>query len=322
MSIDFTVAICTYNGEQRLPAVLDQLCKQVGTEGIFWEVLIIDNNSQDQTAVVVANYAKQWRSDSQIRYVFEPKQPTAYARNRAIQEAASDLVGFMDDDCLPADNWLAEAYQFGQTHPQAGAYGGRTYIKSNEALPPDFHAIKFLLAIEDRGEHSFQYTVPGTVPGGPCFVVRKQAWQEAVPTNRRLRGKDTIRGTVVSNAEDIEIVIYIQSSHWQVWHNPKMEVWHQIQTGRLQRDHLLKLARSGGLSAHACRIAKLPPVRRAWMPLLLPVYMLVSALRVLQYYVQHQREFSNDLGKACSFQYKVGVLLSPFFTPRPMSSKS
>jgi glycosyltransferase involved in cell wall biosynthesis len=319
MPIDFTVAICTYNGEQRLPKLLDQLLKQAGTEGVFWEVLIVDNNSQDQTAAVVAAYAKRWRSDSQIRYVSEPKQPTAYARNRAIQETTSDLVGFMDDDCFPAENWLAEAHRFGQAHPQVGAYGGRTYIKSDETLPPDFYAIKFLLAIEDRGESFFQYTTPGTVPGGPCFVLRKQAWQEAVPTNRRLRGKDTIRGIVVSNAEDIEIVVYIQTSHWQVWHNPQMEVWHQIQMGRLQREHMLNLARSGGLSAHACRIAKLPPAKRAWMPLFLPIYLLASAFRVIQYYFQYRREFSTDLSKACWLQYKLGVFLSPFFTPRPMT---
>ena len=319
MSIDFTVAICTFNGADRLPEVLDHLLRQHVPAGVQWEVLVVDNNSQDQTAAVVADYVQRWRSDSQLRYVFEPKQPTAYARNRAIQEAASDLVGFMDDDCLPAENWLAEAVQFGKTHPQAGAYGGRTYVKSNEPLPPDYYQIKFLLAIEDRGDTTFRYTTPGMVPGGPCFVVRKQAWQEAVPQNRRLRGKDTIRGIVVSNAEDIEIVVYIQSSRWEVWHNPAMEVWHQIQPSRFGREHMLNLARSAGLSAHACRIAKLPPWKRPLMPLLLPIYLLVSAYRVVEYYLNYRSEFPISLGRACWFQYKVGVFLSPFFTPRPMT---
>jgi glycosyltransferase involved in cell wall biosynthesis len=317
--LDLTVAICTFNGEQRLPAVLDRLLAQTPTPGVMWEVLVVDNNSQDETAKVVADYAARWRDDSRLRYVFEPIQGLSYARNRAIAEAASqDLVAFLDDDYLLSDTWLTAAVQFGKDHPQAGAYGGRHYVKTADVLPADFHQIKFLLALEDRGADSFQYTARGSVPGGPCFVVRKQAWQDAVPLSRRLRGKENIRGIVVSSAEDLEIVIYIQSSRWQVWHNPKMEGFHHIAAGRFEPEHLTRLARSGGLSAHACRIAKLPPWQRPFMPLFLPFYLAISAGRVAVHYLQHYRTLKTNLAQACLFEYKLGVLLSPWFTPQPM----
>ncbi len=104
MAVDLTVAICTFNGEKRLPAVLDRLLGQTDTAGMTWEVLVVDNNSQDGTAQVVADYAARWRTDSRLRYVFEPTQGTAYARNRAIAEAHShDLVAFADDDYLLAE---------------------------------------------------------------------------------------------------------------------------------------------------------------------------------------------------------------------------
>lgn len=57
MPIDFTVAIRTYNAEKRLPEVLDRLLVQIKTEGLGWEVLIVDNNSTDRTAADVAEYA-------------------------------------------------------------------------------------------------------------------------------------------------------------------------------------------------------------------------------------------------------------------------
>ncbi len=323
MTIGFTVAICTFNGEQRLPAVLDRLLQQTGLADITWEVLVVDNNSQDGTAQVVADYARQWRPDCHLRYVLEPTQGTAYARNRAIAAAASqDLIAFVDDDYLLADNWVAAAIQFGQDHPAAGAYGGRHYVKTDDALPADFHQIKFLLALEDRGTEAFQYTTRGNVPGGPSFVVRKLAWQETVPLNRRLRGKEKIRGMVVSSAEDLEIVIYIQSSHWQVWHHPQMEGFHHIAPGRFEREHLTRLARSAGLSAHACRIAKLRPWQRPWMSLLLPMYLALSAGRVGTHYWRYRRTLSQSLAQACWFEYKLGVMLSPWFTPPPMSPSS
>jgi glycosyltransferase involved in cell wall biosynthesis len=42
--VNLTVAICTYNGENRIVDVLEKLQSQIGTEEISWEILIIDNN--------------------------------------------------------------------------------------------------------------------------------------------------------------------------------------------------------------------------------------------------------------------------------------
>jgi hypothetical protein len=36
-------------------------------------------------------------------------------------------VGFLDDDNIPAPNWVAAAYAFAQEHPAAGAYGSRIH---------------------------------------------------------------------------------------------------------------------------------------------------------------------------------------------------
>ena len=44
MSLNFSVAIRTYNGEKRLPGLLEKLRSQVNTENISWEIVIVDNN--------------------------------------------------------------------------------------------------------------------------------------------------------------------------------------------------------------------------------------------------------------------------------------
>jgi glycosyltransferase involved in cell wall biosynthesis len=318
MTINFTVAICTFNGETRLPAVLDCLLAQEGIDGLTWEVLIVDNNSRDRTVAVVESYAARWRTDSRLRCVSELKQGAAYARDRAIAEAASsDLIGFLDDDNLPGPGWVAAAYAFGQAHPRAGAFGGRVFPKLDTDPDFDFYSIKFLLAIEDRGEQVLQYTRPGCVPGAPGLVVRKQAWQQYVPLQRRLRGHDEVTKKTAPGAEDIETVLFIQSSPWEVWHNPAMEVWHHIPARRLERPYLLKLARGAGISSHACRIARSQPWQRPWLPLLVPMYALNSALRLALYYLQHRHELASEVSKACWFEYNLGVLISPWRTPQP-----
>ena len=107
--VNLTVAIPTYNGENRLPKVLDKLKEQINTEDINWEVIIVDNNSSDGTAKVVQEYQANWRQDVPLRYCFESQQGISFARQRGINEAKGELVGFIDDDNLPFANWVNSA---------------------------------------------------------------------------------------------------------------------------------------------------------------------------------------------------------------------
>ncbi|MGI0488399.1 hormogonium polysaccharide biosynthesis glycosyltransferase HpsE [Pantanalinema rosaneae CENA516] len=320
MGIDFTVAIRVYNSAQRLPGVLDRLLQQTDTTGISWEVLIIDNNSQDNTAQVAAEYARRWQPDIPFRYVIEPRQGRSFARERAIREAASDLVGFLDDDNLPSETWIAAACRFGQAHPRAGAYGGNIHPLLEGEPPANFDQVKYLLAVSDRGSTPFIYTpAAGQVPIGPGCVFRKQAWQAAVPTHRRLQGVDDPRKVRVSGAEDVEALYYILSSDWEIWHTPEIEVWHQIPPRRMERSYLLKMARNSGLAAHAWRIAKLKPWQRPFMPLLVPFFCLLSGSRIALLYLTSRHRFDTDLVTACLWESRIGNFLSPFLTPRPIS---
>jgi glycosyltransferase involved in cell wall biosynthesis len=282
-------------------------------------VLVVDNNSQDDTAAVIAAYAKQWSSDSRLRYVFEPRQGMAYARECAIWNSTSDLIGFLDDDNLPNDDWVAQAYYFGKAHPKVGAYGSNVHPKLDEVPPADFDQVKIYLAITDRGPVPYCYkrTYPRLVPIGAGCVIRKQAWMECVPEKRRLWGRSDHKRKVSPGAsEDMEVMFNIQNG-WEVWHNGNMVIWHHLPAKRLETDYLLRIARSGGLAAHACRIAQLQPWQRRFMPILSPVLMCLDAARVAVCYLKDHRHFSHDRGKACHFQFRLGRLLSQFVTPPP-----
>jgi glycosyltransferase involved in cell wall biosynthesis len=68
MSIDFTVAIPTYNGASRLPKLLEKLRSQVNTEHLCWEIIVVDNNSTDDTAKVVQDYQSSWLESVPLKY--------------------------------------------------------------------------------------------------------------------------------------------------------------------------------------------------------------------------------------------------------------
>ena len=125
--IDFTVAIPTYNGANRLPQVLDRLRAQVDLEEISWEIIVVDNNSNDDTAKVVREYQANWPSTFPLIYYFVPEQGAAFARQGAVEKARGKLIGFLDDDNLPALNWVSAAYDFGKEYPAVGAYGSQIH---------------------------------------------------------------------------------------------------------------------------------------------------------------------------------------------------
>jgi glycosyltransferase involved in cell wall biosynthesis len=100
----FSICVCTYNRAQVLPYCLESLTNLKVPAECGAEILVIDNNSVDNTKEVVSKYSE--RSKIPIFYFYESKQGLSAARNRAVKEASGDYIGFLDDECAVPANWL------------------------------------------------------------------------------------------------------------------------------------------------------------------------------------------------------------------------
>ena len=230
---------------------MNRLKLQINSKQISWEILVVDNNSTDHIKQVIDDYQKSIFYNT-LRYLFEPQQGAAFARIRAVQEAKGDLVGFLDDDTLPDQNWLTNAYEFAQTHPDAGAYGGQIHGEFETEPSPEFKQVAIFLAIVERGSTPHLYT--RVLPPSAGLVVRRQAWLESVPKKPFLTGR-TPHSMLAS--EDIEAIAHIQKAGWEIWYNPTMHIYHQIPAWRLERTYLLNLVRGIGLAKHHIRMIRL-----------------------------------------------------------------
>lgn len=303
--MDFTVAIRTFNGAERLPTLLDRLLLQTGTEALQWEVVVVDNNSRDTTAQVVAAYQARWSADCPLRYVFEPEQGAAIARRRAIEAAQGKWIGFLDDDNLPTPDWVASAYAFGQAHPQAGAFGSTIQPDYEVEPPPNFDRIALYLAIVDRRKtYRFNARV---LPPGAGLVIRRQAWLEAVPERLVLQGP--IAAQLSAKGEDIESLLHLFQAGWEIWHNAEMRIIHHIPKWRLERQYLLPFFRGIGLGLHRFRMLRTPVWQRPFFTLL---YWLRDLGELLIYILQNGHQISIDLVTACELELRIGKFLSPF----------
>jgi glycosyltransferase involved in cell wall biosynthesis len=306
--VNFTVAICTYNGEKRLPEVLDCLRSQINTESISWEVLVIDNNSKDGTAQVVREYQSNWPINYPLKYYFEAQQGAAFARKRAIKESQSDLIGFLDDDNLPANNWVAEAVLFGQKYPNAGAYGSQIHGQFEVEPPERFKRIIPFLAITERGSKPLLYnSIKKVLPPSAGLVVRKEIWLANVPKHCILSGRTP--GSMLTS-EDLEVLAYIQHSGWEIWYNPDMEIRHKIPRWRFEKDYLIPFFRGIGLSRYVTRMVGVKP----WLkPLVVLAYSVNDLRKILLHLLKYGNSVKTDLVAACELQLLVSSWQSPFY---------
>lgn len=304
LSIDITIAIPTYNGAKRFPDVLERLREQVISTSINWEILVVDNNSTDDTAAIIQAYQSEL---PQLRYCFEPKQGAAFARKLAFQEARGTLIGFLDDDNLPAQNWVAAAYDFAQEHPLAGAYGSQIHGLFEVEPSESFQRLLPFLAITERGSIPLRYEPRQRVlPPSAGLVVRKQAWFD-VPSQLTLTGRTSSN---MLTGEDLEMLAYIQRAGWEIWYNPAMEVEHKIPAWRLQKEYLIPFFRGVGLSRYVTRMVGVQPQLK---PIATLAYAANDLRKITIHLLKHRLQFKSDLSTACELELFINSFISPLY---------
>jgi glycosyltransferase involved in cell wall biosynthesis len=104
--IDFSLILCTRNRAEALSRTF-AACEGLRTAA-RWEMIVVDNGSTDATAALIAGQVRAGRLP--LVLVQEPRPGLARARNAGLRHASGRIIGFTDDDCYPAadfvDAWL------------------------------------------------------------------------------------------------------------------------------------------------------------------------------------------------------------------------
>src|SRR6476646_9913017 len=125
---EISIVVPTRNRAQRLRALLASLAEQAAPR---FEVIVVDNASEDETLAVVAE--ADAAPDAHVRAIHLP-QPLgpAVARNRGWRAAQGELVVFTDDDVVAQPGWLASIAAAHARDPEA-LVQGRTEPDPREA---------------------------------------------------------------------------------------------------------------------------------------------------------------------------------------------
>jgi len=231
-----SVVICTYNRSKWLEATLRSL-SNIRTDR-QWEIIVVDNNSADDTPAVVARHTAV--SAVPVTYLFEPRQGKSNALNTGIARAAGDILLFTDDDVEIDPKWLDEACE-PFTRESGVDYVGGPVEPMWEARPPGWFDQRRsdlwgTLAILDYGPTPFVFEERQRVPLGVNMAVRRQLVDRVGGFHPEL-GR---RGKSLLGQEQAEFFSRARARGVRGLYVPGMKVRHYVPAARLTLGYFLR----------------------------------------------------------------------------------
>ena len=229
--LDASVVICTHNRSAGLRQVLDALGRQEQVGGVRWEVLVVDNNSTDDTRAVVK--ARMAVGDLPLRYAFEPRQGKSCALNRGIRETTGEVIVFTDDDVTIPAGWLAavlapfaDAGCDGACGPVEPVWEVAQPVWASEAAPYRMMAA----IVQYRNDPGATTIAP---PVGANCAYRRRVFDDLGGFREDLGHS----GTHPMPGEDIEFGRRILHSGRSIRYSPAAGIFHPVTATRLTRDY-------------------------------------------------------------------------------------
>jgi glycosyltransferase involved in cell wall biosynthesis len=193
--MEFSLIIPFYNSEQTIERCIQGLLCQTYPNDRF-EMIFIDNNSQDASRDIVERY-------SQVQLLDERVQGVYAARNRGIEAASGMFIAFTDADCVPHPDWLRrvkDAMQNPGVHVVVGPSqlaGSSPFVKLLDTY--ERYKERYILSHED----------PSVYWGHASnMAVRRETWNACGPFIEIARGADVLFVRRVVDSLSCDAVIY------------------------------------------------------------------------------------------------------------------
>jgi glycosyltransferase involved in cell wall biosynthesis len=240
---EISVVICTHNPRE---AFLRRVLKALEAQTLpkdRWELILVDNASE-------ARLSEKWPLDwhPHARHVRESTLGLTSARLCGIRESQGEFLVFVDDDNVPAPDYLEAAAKVAHEWPRLGAWGPT--IRGEFEEPPPSWAIPHLgtLAVKECAREVWSND-PAHWMAQPCgagLCLRAgvaRSYAESVQANPWKRLLDR-QGTNLASCGDSDMVLTACDEGLGFGIFPSMQLLHLIPKERLTEDYLVRLTRA------------------------------------------------------------------------------
>jgi glycosyltransferase involved in cell wall biosynthesis len=242
MNPRISVVISTYNPNSvMLQRTLDALAVQT-MDASDWELVLVDNASTRPL-----DLGETMRKFKNARIIREERLGVAYGRLAGIRSSSGEILVFVDDDNVLADDYLETANRIFISAKELGMAGGIMEPgwcfgePEPWAYEPvlDFARRNFgkLVLIADQA--AYQNSLPDFAPVTAGMVVRRAALENWIgqAETTPFTGK---RGVELTTCEDTDMVIEAFHAGWSIAYFPELKLTHLISKHRMQFDYLAR----------------------------------------------------------------------------------
>jgi glycosyltransferase involved in cell wall biosynthesis len=232
-----TVILCTCNRCQSLAKALESVAASALPASVDWEVVVVDNNSSDQTRQIVEDFRQRY--PGRFRYLFEPQQGKSSALNAGIRAAHGDILVFTDDDVTMEATWLQNLTVTLRNKEWAGA-GGRV-LPERTFSPPPWLSLEVRyslgpLALFDLGPDAHELT---EAPFGNNMAFKSALFKKyggfRTDLGPRFSSRDARK-----TGEDTEFSDRLLAAGERLWYEPSAIVYHAVTANRVQKKYFLE----------------------------------------------------------------------------------
>ncbi|MBD2484138.1 glycosyltransferase [Planktothrix sp. FACHB-1365] len=179
-----SVIIPVYNGDRYMSQAIDSVLSQTYSN---YEIIIVDDGSTDNTHQIIQHYIEKYQNQSLIRYIFQPNQGVAAARNRGIQEARGEFIALLDQDDMFWPEKLAHQVACFQANPDVAIInsGWRLIDENNNRISDiePWHNLPNL---------TLETWVTRTPILPSALMFRRDTWQKIGGFDSRFNGVDDV----------------------------------------------------------------------------------------------------------------------------------
>lgn len=239
--MDLSIIICTYNRSRSLYKTLESLECMIIPEGLDWDVLVVDNNSNDKTKEVFEEFSR--KGILNLKYLFESKQGKSFALNSGLESAKGEIIAFTDDDVLMDKGWLKALIKATNRYREYDGFGGRI-VPLWCTKPPvwigvtgEYNALKGTVFLRDDGCQDKEYCeTKSGVPCGANMFFRKHVIDE----NGLFRSDLGPQAGIPGAAEDTEYCQRMVNRGKKFMYIGNAIVYHPVEPEKLTKSYLTR----------------------------------------------------------------------------------
>ena len=231
LRVKLDVVVPTYNRSQLLKLTVDSLLQARVPEGMQVAILVVDNNSKDNTEQLVREIQKTAKIP--VHYVKATRQGLSHARNAGIEAGSGDVIGFIDDDEEVNRDWyevVGREFSDEKVEFIGGPYLANCKIPMPGWIPPGYHAV--IGVVDPKPRQPFGPSFSGNLMGGNA-VIRRDVFDRVGTYSPKL-GRS---GKGLLSEEDAEFYRRLMAADILGYHVPELIIHHHIPQDRLTKKY-------------------------------------------------------------------------------------